>query len=128
LEVADDARGVDIDADPDALQSMVDNVIDNAIRYTPAGGHVTVAVTRPAPDRLGVDVVDDGPGLDAEGRARAFDRFWRGDAHEQPGSGLGLAIVDQVVRRHGGDVRLDPAPIGTGLAVRITLPARGVGA
>jgi signal transduction histidine kinase len=124
LDVDPAARGATVEVQSDALQSIVDNVIDNAIRYTPAGGHVGVALVAGADSMVELTVTDDGPGLSADERGRAFDRFWRGSGHDQPGSGLGLAIVRDAVRRVGGRVSLDDGLGGRGLTVRVTVPRR----
>lgn len=84
--------------EPALLERAVLNLLDNAVKWSPPGGAVTVSLR----DReLRVD--DNGPGIKAEDRAHVTERFWRSDAaRSTPGSGLGLAIVDQVVRAHGG--------------------------
>jgi len=108
-------------ADPADLGHVVDNLIENAIRYVPAGGHVTVEA---APDRADAVLVvtDDGPGIPPAERERIFERFFRGTTGRTsgPGTGLGLAIVGELVRRWGGDVRLVDAP-GAQFEVRLPL-------
>lgn len=121
---------LDLDAAPvpavagheDALRILLANLVDNAIRHSPAGGRVDVAV-RPAGDG-GVEVVvtDGGPGIPADERARVFDRFYRGRTASGGGSGLGLAIARQVVELHGGRLALGDAPGGPGLRVTVRLP------
>lgn len=110
-------------ADPTDLGHVLDNLIENAIRYVPAGGHVTVEA---APDRADAVLVvaDDGPGIPAAERERIFERFFRGSTGRTsgPGTGLGLAIVGELVRRWGGDVRLVDAP-GARFEVRLPLIA-----
>jgi signal transduction histidine kinase len=98
-------------ADREDLVHVLDNLIDNAIRYGPSGSEVRVAAER----RDGAAVLlvaDTGPGIPAEDRARVFDRFYRGTTGRQagPGSGLGLAIVAALVERWGGEVRLLDGP------------------
>jgi two-component system sensor histidine kinase QseC len=107
----------------EGLVSMVDNLVDNAIKYSPHGSTVSV--------RLGVagtgavlSVADAGPGIDRQWRERVFDRFFRVPDQAQSGSGLGLAIVQNVVLRHGGQVLLLDAPQG-GLLVQVILPLAG---
>ena len=102
-----------------ALRALVDNLVDNAIRYTSAGG-VTVRAYRGG-DMATVEVEDTGPGIPEVERERVFDRFYRGEAAAAGGTGLGLAIVRRIAQRHGGDVRLLAAP-GGGLLVRTSLP------
>jgi len=125
LDVADGAEGVAVSGDGD-VAVLARNLIDNAVRYSPHGGRVSVWVgvdaERHAAPVLQVD--DDGPGIPAADREIVFDRFVRRDSAEgQTGSGLGLAIVRQVALRQGADVVLSDAPAG-GLRVRVTWPAR----
>lgn len=98
----------------DSVRVLVHNVIDNALKYTPAGGEVRVDV---APDG-GLAVTDTGPGLSEADKRRVFDRFVRVDKTGQPGSGLGLAIVQWVAQGHGARVVLDDA-LPHGLRVRV---------
>ncbi|WP_165873557.1 ATP-binding protein [Parasulfuritortus cantonensis] len=105
----------------DSLRMMVGNLIDNALRYTPSGGRVDVALVA-GDGKAVLSVVDTGPGIPAGERERVFDRFHRLAGAEIPGSGLGLAIVRQAAELHGGRVSLDAAVAG-GLAARIELPA-----
>ncbi|QOY92889.1 sensor histidine kinase [Massilia sp. UMI-21] len=86
------------------LRDLVDNLIDNALRYTPERGRVTV-YCRPAPDGALFAVEDSGPGIAPDQHARVFQRFVRLDEHSS-GSGLGLAIVRDIAVAHGADVRL----------------------
>jgi two-component system OmpR family sensor kinase len=108
--------------DRDGLRAMLENLVDNAIRYTPSG-HVTVRVG-PAGDEARLEVEDTGPGIPAAERARVFDRFYRGEAVAAGGSGLGLAIVRRIAERHRGRVELLDPVTGRGLRVRVTLPAK----
>jgi signal transduction histidine kinase len=109
--------------DREALRVMLSNLIDNALRYTPADGSVTVRIMRETGSVV-IEVEDTGPGIAAEQRARVFDRFYRvASATADEGSGLGLAIVKRVVDRHAGTVTLDDAAAGRGLKVRVRLPA-----
>jgi two-component system OmpR family sensor kinase len=88
------------------VRLMLRNLIDNAIRYTPASGRVDVEILSDA-DKIQVRVEDSGPGIPPADRDRVFDRFFRCLGHETPGSGLGLAIVKQVVFQHEAEIRLD---------------------
>lgn len=107
----------------DALRILFNNLVDNALRYTPAGGRVLTAVTRDQ-DAVQVVVEDTGPGIPEEERERVFDRFYRGRSAEATGTGLGLAIVSQVAEMHRGAVMLEAADPGSGgLRVRVRLPA-----
>ncbi|OIQ92997.1 swarming motility regulation sensor protein RssA [mine drainage metagenome] len=110
-----------ISGDPVALAAMLGNLIDNAIRYTPAGGRIDVSVATTDREVL-MTVTDTGPGIAAADRQRVFDRFYRIDGSQDQGSGLGLAIVKNVVDRHRGSIHLETGPGGRGLSVSITLP------
>ncbi len=105
-----------------ALRMAITNLLDNALRYTPAGGEVEVALHEEAGGwRLAVS--DNGPGLPADERGRVFDRFYRGRDSRAPGSGLGLAIVREVARLHGGEPFIADGPGRRGLTVGFRLPA-----
>ncbi|OYY94329.1 MAG: hypothetical protein B7Y41_08400 [Hydrogenophilales bacterium 28-61-23] len=106
----------------DSLRMMLGNLIDNALRYTPAGGRVDVELALIG-DHAELSVSDTGPGIPEPERERVFERFHRLAGPDTPGSGLGLAIVRQVAVLHGGWVKLDTAPAG-GLTVRVILPLR----
>ncbi len=123
LDVADGAETATVSGD---VAVLARNLIDNAVRYSPQGGHVSVWVgtdaARPSAPVLQVD--DDGPGIPQADREMVFDRFVRRDnAADQTGSGLGLAIVRQVALRQGAEVVLADSPAG-GLRVRVAWPAR----
>jgi len=107
------------------LQSLVANLLDNALRYAPRGSLVTARVTN-ADDTVEVSVVDAGPGIPPEERERVFERFHRLPADKTPGSGLGLAIARSIAEHHAGTIWLEDARPGcspSGLAVRFALPA-----
>ena len=108
----------EIEIDPRRVRQAIANLVANAIRHTPPGGRVTVAV---APDGGGqqLSVTDTGSGMDAEAAAHAFDRFWR--TADSPGAGLGLAIVRDLVAAHGGTVELETVE-GAGTVVRCRFP------
>jgi two-component system OmpR family sensor kinase len=117
---------VTVPADADALRTLLRNLIDNAVHYSPPGGRVDVAV-EPAEAGRGarLAVTDSGPGIPASERARVFDRFYRRAGNASPGSGLGLAIVKTVADAHQASVALEDNPHGPGLRVSVTFPARG---
>jgi len=105
---------------PTAPEQIIDNVVDNAISVSPVGSTIRVCVdARGAMVEL--RVLDEGPGLAPDARARAFDRFWRADSSSE-GSGLGLAIVAQLAKASGGDARLEPRD-GGGLSASVTFAA-----
>ena len=104
----------------ESLRVLLSNLIDNALRYTPASGRVDVEIDTMG-DQAVLIVSDTGPGIPQQARARAFDRFFRISDASIPGSGLGLAIVKQVAQLHAGTVVLEDAPNG-GLCVRFVMP------
>ncbi|WP_431303650.1 ATP-binding protein [Sediminicoccus sp. BL-A-41-H5] len=114
--------------DRDLLLQAVANLLDNAIKFTPAGGVVRLTARQ---DEQGIEIAvsDSGPGLSPEDRARAMDRFFRADASRNlPGSGLGLALVRAVAQLHAGEVMLGDAMPGAsppGLKVSLLLPGAG---
>lgn len=107
-----------LDAYRPALHALLFNLLDNAIRYTPAGGSVTAAVHQ-SPGTLTLEIEDTGPGIPPELRAQVFARFNRGNADDQRGSGLGLAIAREAAAACGGTVNLHGGRQGTGLLVRV---------
>ena len=108
-------------ANPEQLQRVLLNLIQNAIHHTPADGSVTVSAAT-VDGGIEVEVADTGDGVPAEQRDRVFDPFFRGDAARQDGgAGLGLAISRAIVEAHGGRIWLEDAPVGT--RVRFRLPA-----
>lgn len=110
------------------LEQILDVLLSNAITATPSGGEVAVRVEADGVDG-GVRVIvdDDGPGLDAESRERAFERFWRGAGRPRgSGSGLGLPIARRLARLASGDVMLDTAPGGGTRAVVTLRPPAGI--
>ena len=110
-----------VQGDVDALRTLVSNLVDNAVRYTPAGGRVDVAVAAEEA-RATLSVRDSGLGIAEEDRQRVFDRFYRGANAGARGSGLGLAIVKSIAERHGAVVGLGPGLDARGLSVTITFP------
>ncbi|MCY4746682.1 HAMP domain-containing sensor histidine kinase [Pelomonas sp. UHG3] len=126
------ARGLELSLDApaslpatlhrEAFESVLTNLVNNALLYVPRGGHIVVTLAHRG-DRIRLDVADDGPGIPREQREMAFDRFWRGEAaRDVRGTGLGLAIVAQACRRLGGQVRLGDGLQGRGLGVTVELP------
>jgi len=106
----------------EALRLAITNLLDNAVRYTPANGRVSVRLAQDAAGyRLAVS--DTGAGLPPDERERVFDRFTRGRDAVAPGSGLGLAIVREVARLHRGRAWIEDGPGGRGLTVSLWLPA-----
>jgi two-component system sensor histidine kinase BaeS len=109
-------------ADTDKLTQVLLNLLDNALRYTPNGGEITISAALET-SRVRVMVTDTGAGIAPEHIKRIFDRFYRADASRNAatgGSGLGLAIVKAIIDAHGGSVGIDSAP-GKGTTVWFTL-------
>jgi two-component system OmpR family sensor kinase len=112
--------------DPEALRTLVRNLVDNAVRYTPIDGTVDVSVQDS--DEPGtihgavLRVVDTGPGIPADERQRVFDRFYRPPGTSPPGSGLGMAIVKAIADAHGATIALNSGPNEQGLAVTVSFP------
>ena len=108
--------------DAAGIERAILNVCDNAAKWSPAGGTVTVRMRRESDSVMELTVSDQGPGIPEADRELVFERFHRSrEARAMPGSGLGLAIVLQVVTRHGGTVEIDDAE-GGGTLMRVTLP------
>jgi len=116
----DAQRPAELQGDANALHSLVRNLVDNALRHTPTGSRIEVAVTS-RDDEICLSVDDDGPGIPVEERERVFDRFYGSSAGDDAGSGLGLAIVKAVVDRHAGRIDLDQSALG-GLRVTVRVP------
>ena len=106
--------------DRTALRALVENLLDNAVRYT-SQGSITVRTYRAASDAV-FEVEDTGPGIPATERERVFDRFYRGSEATEGGSGLGLSIVRRIAERHRGKVELASASGANGLLVRVRFP------
>lgn len=105
-------------APADAVRILVRNLVDNAVRYSPADSKVDVSVVSHAAGVV-LEVADAGPGIPPAEHARVFDRFYRRDGAGTEGSGLGLAIVQAIARRYGARVTLAPSRLG-GLSVSVT--------
>ncbi|MGE6109352.1 ATP-binding protein [Aeromonas sobria] len=112
---------VQVMGQPTLLELMFGNLIDNALRYTPAGGVIEVAV-EPSGNRVRVTVSDNGPGIPAEAMARLCERFFRVNPQQGDGVGLGMAIVRRIAELHGADMNIRNRPEG-GLEVSLLLPA-----
>ncbi|MDH5673345.1 MAG: ATP-binding protein [Myxococcales bacterium] len=109
VEIDVDAE-LQLRADPDALEQILVNLLDNAIKYSGKGGHVRVGAERRG-ERIRVEVSDDGPGIEERHRARVFERFYRidtGRSREMGGTGLGLSIVKNLITIQGGEIGVEP--------------------
>jgi len=109
-----------VDGEPESLRTLVRNLVDNAVRYTPPHGSVQVRCRTTAGGAC-LEVVDTGLGIAPADRERVFDRFYRRALSQESGTGLGLAIVKAVAERHGAQVTLADAP-GSGLCVAVNFP------
>ena len=118
---------ISVQADHDRLVQILINLVDNAVKYTPAGGSVTVRARPTAEGRIEVSVSDTGIGIPRADLPRITERFYRVDkarSRELGGTGLGLAIVKHLVLAHGGDMAIDSEE-GRGTTVRVLVPAAG---
>ncbi|NNG22506.1 ATP-binding protein [Telluria aromaticivorans] len=126
------AKGVDVgvqqadpasvEGQPDALQILLRNLVDNAIKYTPGGGTADISV-RNEPNKIVVTVEDSGPGIPLDERERVFDRFYRVAGSEAAGSGLGLAIIKAIAERHGASLVLGQSERLGGLSATVAFKA-----
>jgi len=112
---------VRVDGDATALRILVRNLVDNAVRYTPAGGRVQSRLRNDEGAPI-LTVDDSGPGIPGAERERVFDRFYRGSKREEGGSGLGLAIARGIAEQHAARIELSASPLG-GLRVRLVFGA-----
>jgi two-component system sensor histidine kinase TctE len=113
-----------VEGDAFMLKEMLNNLLDNAVRYTQPGGQVTVRV-EPAAGAMALTVEDNGPGIPEPERERVFERFYRVLGSGADGCGLGLAIVREIALSHGGEASIAIGANGAGTVARIVLPARG---
>jgi signal transduction histidine kinase len=120
IEVRSAVEDVVVDGDAVRLRQIVSNLLSNALKFTPAGGRVTVSVV--GRDHTAVlEVSDTGPGIPPDEIGRVFDRFYRGPSVRAGGSGIGLAVVRDLVRAHGGEVSVESEP-GRGSRFLVVLP------
>jgi two-component system phosphate regulon sensor histidine kinase PhoR len=129
IEVVTDVSVASVETDRDRLRGVLENLVENALKYTPEGGRVTVAA-RPEGEVAVFEVADDGPGIAAEHLPRIFERFYRVDkarSRELGGTGLGLSIVKHLVESLGGAVSVSSEPgRGSRFVVRLPLSRREV--
>lgn len=126
-----DSRGIDLGvdapahvmvrADPDGLQVLLNNLVDNALRYTQQGGRVDLQSAYELGRPL-LRVRDNGPGVAEQHRARLFDRFFRPDGQQAWGCGLGLSIVRNIADNHQAEISLSASEAGRGLSVTVLFP------
>ncbi len=114
---------VPIAGDPEAIGQMVDNLIDNAVKYTPENGAISAKLTVQQ-GSVELEVSDTGIGISPQHQQRIFERFYRVDkarSRDLGGTGLGLSIVKNIAEQHGGSVKLE-SRLGAGSTFRVTLP------
>jgi two-component system sensor histidine kinase TctE len=121
-----ESEKAEVEGDPFLLREMLNNLLDNAIRYTHPGGQVTVRMGRSASGPV-LTIEDDGIGIPEAERARVFERFYRVLGTGTEGCGLGLAIVKEIAQSHGADVQLTTPDTGRGTLVRVRFPALATG-
>lgn len=117
----DSPDSVVVEMNPVALHSIVQNLVDNALRYAFDGGRVAVSLSS-APEAIVLRVADDGPGVPVEDRGQIFERFYRGRNHDAAGTGIGLAIVAKAVQGMGGTISVTDGIDGRGVAFVSTFP------
>ncbi|MEA1889800.1 MAG: ATP-binding protein [Pseudomonadota bacterium] len=124
LEVRQTTGAIMIEGQAEALSVLIRNLMDNAVRYTLAGGWVKAGISR-APEGVILKVMDSGPGIAEKDKDRVFDRFYRGLGTGQTGSGLGLSIVQRVVDLHNATIEFQTGRgKGKGVTVVVTFPAK----
>jgi signal transduction histidine kinase len=123
--VVDAPEYVAVSGDPDRLREAIDNLVSNAIKYSPIGGGIRISVGRSGDDTV-IRVSDNGPGLSPEDMGRLFGRFQRLSAKPTAGessTGLGLSIVKRIVELHGGQITAESLGPGSGTTFTIALPS-----
>ena len=121
IDLGIDVKPASILADPALIDDLLSNLIDNALKYTPSGGSVTVSVGKTNGKPL-LAVEDTGPGVPEEDRQRVRQRFYRLPNSPGHGSGLGLAIVDEIAKLYGASLSLGPGANGAGTRVTLLFP------
>jgi len=128
LTTENNSSSIDLNGDKELITRMILNLLDNAVKYTPAGGEISLALTRQN-GNAEIVVRDTGIGIAETDRQRVFDRFYRVDkarSRALGGAGLGLSIVRWIVEVHGGEIRIDSAP-GRGSTFTVDLPLKSGG-
>jgi heavy metal sensor kinase len=124
--VCDVSGNFSVFGDNRMIQRMIANLLDNAIKYTPAGGSIEVTINTGTHDTVAIAVKDTGVGISEEDLPRIFERFYRCDpSRSEAGIGLGLSFARAIARAHGGDIRVTSTS-GRGSTFSVTLPAAGI--
>jgi len=124
LRLSGSLAEVELAGGPEQLTAIVDNLVANAIKFSPDGGRIEISVRRDGGQAL-IDVVDEGPGIPAGERERIFEPFYRGEAARGvAGAGLGLALSQQFARAHRGELALLASPAGAHFRVTLPLPEK----
>jgi len=103
-------KTVKVKADEESIRTVMNNLIDNAIKYTPQNGRIEIKITESENHRVKIEVIDNGIGIDSKYHERIFQRFYQIDkARSQSlgGTGLGLAIVKHIIEKHGSQIHID---------------------
>ncbi|HEX2705361.1 MAG TPA: ATP-binding protein, partial [Candidatus Lustribacter sp.] len=129
LDLNEPDAGPRVLADAERIQQVLANLLDNALRHTPAGGQVSVSIHEGSDKTVGITVIDNGEGIPADQLAEVFERFYRADparaVHDGGGSGLGLTIARAIAEDHGGSLTASSAGPGSGSSFTLRLrPAR----
>jgi NtrC-family two-component system sensor histidine kinase KinB len=124
-----------LDADPLRLRAVFDNILSNALKYTPSGGCITVDARRTSTgtnrdrETVSISIADTGPGVPVAFRARIFEKFFRLEHHQSDGhvvargAGIGLYMCRQIVELHGGRIVCTSGPNDKGTRITVTFPA-----
>jgi two-component system sensor histidine kinase TctE len=125
------AKGIELEFEPEhgvvygtewLLIELLNNLIDNAIRYTPSGGNILVRSGMDAQGAPCLEVEDSGPGIPQEEQQKIFDRFYRIDGTTEVGTGLGLAIVKEVAERHYARIAIGRSRFASGSVFKVSFP------
>jgi two-component system sensor histidine kinase TctE len=123
IDLGAEAETVNVMGNPWLLEDLLSNLIDNALKYTPQGGRVTVRSGTDA-DRPFLEVEDDGPGIPESERVRVRERFYRSPGSPDIGAGLGLSIVEEIARAHDGTLTIGNGGAGHGARLRVRFGRR----
>ena len=127
IDLGAEAGPAEVTASARLIEDLLGNLVDNALHYTPAGGHITVRCGS-VDGKCHLEVEDDGPGIPEAERHRVRERFYRVPGSVGHGCGLGLAIVDEISRLHDADLTIEAGANGRGARIRVSFPGRRAGA